>query len=517
MTKLSLGILVTVFCVYLGVWIYVTTNPFRVAPPTYTYTILGKNFFYPSMILQGRDGAWSVIDTHTTRPMQPVFIHTYFILLGKIAKIFAIDPVTMYQLVRVVSGVVFFAAVLRLIMLLVPKGYRLFTLLFALGVETGPLTRWQPSFDNQVTYERFFGLPHHVTGEALGLLLLGELVLAVRHPSSERMWRIALLTLATTLTLPPYVPLLGLTVMAVWFIWAIQKGEVKTLMPSFFLVGSITLAVTIFMQMEFARGLPWTVSAVAEKSWWDTKTLLTQYSSSLLLFMPFIGILWWFAVTGWKKLSQEIRWLTLTMSAWVVFPFFLIPIAKTSWFPIANFRLVDATQYVPAGILAGLGLGLVHKPVRAILAVVLLIGSSWLTTIYTKQTLERQSILWSNVYPLTSTWEAVTSLQRYVEKGSGVMVREYFGEILPAFANIRVFIGGPHGWPDWPERQAISMQFFSGRMSDPDALSLLRRENISYVFYGPDEKAVNQTGSLYPTILTPVYSTDSVTVYRVQK
>ena len=186
MKKAAFGVLVAVFSVYLGLWIYVTTNPSRIAPPAYRYTILGKNFFYPSMILQGKDGAWGIIDAHTTRPVQKIYVHTYFILLGKIAAIFGIDAVSMYQIARVLSGVLLFAAVYRIIALLVPPAYRLFALIFSVGIETGPLltslsqiwTTWQPSFENQVTYERFFGLPHHVTGEALGLLLLGELFVA---------------------------------------------------------------------------------------------------------------------------------------------------------------------------------------------------------------------------------------------------------------------------------------------------------------------------------------------------
>lgn len=532
MPKPLVTVLFIIFVVYLSLWAFVTTQPNRIAPPTHRYTILGKNFFYPSMILQGRDGAWGIIDTHTIRPVQRIYVHTYFILLGKIAKLCSLNPVAMYQIARVAGGMLFFAALYRLIILLVPPAYRLFALLFSVGVETGPLissiagswTSWQPSFDNQITYERFFGLPHHITGEALGLLLLAELFLSVRRPTMARAFLIGALTLATAIILPSYIAIVGLTVMTVWFVWAGVRGDLARIFPPFFLTGSIYAAVALVMHREFSKGLPWTVSAIAEKSWWETGTLLAQYSSSLLLYAPWIILCWGIAILRWRKINAHLQWLILTMSAWVVFPFFLIPLAKTSWFPLANFRLVDATQYVPAGIVASLGLGLfvetlpgnVRRVTRMGLSILLLVSSLLLTTHYTRQTLERQKTLWSNIYPLASTWDVITTLHTYVEKGSGVLVREYVGEILPAFANVRVFIGGPHGFPDWPERQQLAILFFSGRMSDADTRSFLLRENISYVFYGPDEKAVNETGSLYPTVLVPVLSTESVVLYRVQ-
>lgn len=517
MRKMLPVVVCTILVGYFCLWAFVSTEPNRIADPGHRYTILGNNFFYPSMILQGKDGAWGIIDTHTTRPVRPIYVHTYFILLGKIAALLGIDAVTMYLVARIFSGIFLFIAVWRIITLLVPPAYRLFVLIFTLGVETGPLltSLWQPSFTNQVTYERFFGLPHHVTGEALGLWLLAELYLTIRRPTTLRSFTLAVLTAMTAIVLPPYPAVIGLTALAVWFMWSAARGKFAKIFPPFFLVGAVYLGIAVFMNMEFAKGLPWTVSAAAEKSWWDTPTLLTQYTSSLFLYIPFIILLWIVAFGRWKKLDTHIQWLILTMSAWVVFPYFLIPLAKTSWFPIANFRLVDGTQYVPAGILAGLGLGmsLLHRA-KMILLLLCVISLS-LTTIYTRQTLDRQKTPWSNMYPLAATWEAVTSLHTYVEKGSGVMVREYFGEILPAFADIRVFIGGPHGWPDWPERQAITMQFFSGTMSDTDALALLHREDISYVFMGPDEQTINVTGTLYPTILTPVFTTGSVSVYRV--
>ena len=34
-----------------------------------------------------------------------------------------------------------------------------------------------------------------------------------------------------------------------------------------------------------------------------------------------------------------------------------------------------------------------------------------------------------------------------------------FGEIIPGFADVRVYIGGTHGFPDWLDRQQKAITF----------------------------------------------------------
>ena len=90
-----------------------------------------------------------------------------------------------------------------------------------------------------------------------------------------------------------------------------------------------------------------------------------------------------------------------------------------------------------------------------------------------------------------------------------------FGEIIPGFADVRVYIGGTHGFPDWLDRQQKAITFFSGKLSASDAMSFLQTNDIQYIFYGPDEQAVTQTPELYPNILTPLFHNPSVTVFSV--
>lgn len=100
---------------------------------------------------------------------------------------------------------------------------------------------------------------------------------------------------------------------------------------------------------------------------------------------------------------------------------------------------------------------------------------------------------------------------------SNVMVKEYFGEMLPAFGPVSVYIGGGHGFTDWLERRWIAEHFYKAQLSDKDARELLQKEHITHVFWGPDEKSFSNTTTLYPTILESIFTNSDVTVYKVKQ
>ncbi len=96
------------------------------------------------------------------------------------------------------------------------------------------------------------------------------------------------------------------------------------------------------------------------------------------------------------------------------------------------------------------------------------------------------------------------------------MVREFSGNIMAAYADVRIFLGAYH-FPDFWERSAIAQKFFSGELTDEEARQTLHDNDISYVFYGPDEQSWNTTGTLYPDILTPIYTTATVTIFSIKR
>lgn len=126
----------------------------------------------------------------------------------------------------------------------------------------------------------------------------------------------------------------------------------------------------------------------------------------------------------------------IIMSAWTLIPAILVPVSSYSWFPLANFRLMDGYNYAAAGILATLGFWSIMKQFRkpamrnflsgfAIMGLALLSG--FLTKLYTTQTLIDHRHVWSNVYVANDSYRAFQYLNT-VPKMSGVMVSNHFGE-----------------------------------------------------------------------------------------
>ena len=59
---------------------------------------------YISNIFQGQRGRWTLLDKHTSEPHAGTIIHDEYLLWGKYASLFQVDPITSYHLARYTFG-----------------------------------------------------------------------------------------------------------------------------------------------------------------------------------------------------------------------------------------------------------------------------------------------------------------------------------------------------------------------------------------------------------------------------
>lgn len=517
----------------------VSNRPYTIAPEGRTYNVLGKNFYYPSMIRQAKDGSWGIKDTHTTRETPIVYAQLFFVVAGKIASLFSIDPVDMYQLLRL-TGVISSAFCLYfLAKQLFPSRWATVATILAVGLETSPsfsslkngLFQLVPAWDVHILFERRFSLPHHTWGDAFGFLFFGFILYCLFNPSTKKKpWILQsvllfLLGFWATTVLPSFiVPYFAMSGIAFLFLLIKKKTHWKyyTLILVSAFIGIILAA--LLLKVEFSKGSPWTEWTAEEKSWMQHSVVINQYVNSLLLYVPFIITAIGASIIRYKQMSTKL-WTSFILSlSWLLFPIGLISISHLSWFPFANFRLVDLHGYAPAGILSTIGIwhllsifpSTVRKSVGFILTITLILISTFFTWQYTKQIYTAQENFWINIYPTKETWQGVLFMKNLPQQ-SNVMVKEYFGEMLPAFGPVSVYIGGGHGFTDWLERRWIAEHFYKAQLSDKDARELLQKEHITHVFWGPDEKSFSNTTTLYPTILESIFTNSDVTVYKVKQ
>ncbi len=524
------------FLVQWGIFMGTVLQPYTISVPGHTYVPLRGHLTYTSLIRQSRDGAWKTLTTHTTRPTPELYVHTFFVFLGKLAAIFHIDPPTMYMASRMAAAVILFWSTYWFVHTLLPKPIHSLALFFILALEPGPmlstittsLTTWRPaifSYYPQIVSLRHFGLPHHTLGEALGLISITLLFLAVKKPTFSRLVWLGIATFLGVNVLPPYFIIISICLLLPWALWALVHSSVaRIVLPMSIKVGIIAL-VSLFLKAQMSQGYPAKDFNIDEKRWVTNADVLVSYASTLILYIPFIALLWSRCIGVWRTLDTSTKRLIALMSAWTVLPALLVPLSSYAWFPLANFRLMDGYNYAPAGILAAIGFYYGMKMIRnhaasqfiaGFLMMGLVLATGFLSYHYTKLVLTEQSYPWTNVYIHNDHYKAFKFLGT-VPNMSGLMISNHFGEIAPEFAPVRAFIGSTPGFVDWDERFWIVGRFYSQSFTESDAAALLAREDISYVYYGDAEKSINTSGRpLYPNLLTPVFETPVVTVYKVK-
>jgi hypothetical protein len=525
-------ILLIQWAIFLGL----TIQPYTLNVPDHTYVPLRGHLTYTSLIRQSRDGAWKTITTHTTRPTPELYVHTFFIFLGKIAAIFNIDPPMMYMASRMAAAVILFWCTYFFVTTLLPKTLHAPALFFILALEPGPMLShigwnpelWRPSIFSyypQIVSLRHFGLPHHTLGEALGLLTITLLFLTINRPSVSRFLWLAIATLLGVNVLPPYFIIISICVLLPWCLWSlIQKVLPKTVVPMAVTVGIIAV-VSLFLKQQMSQGYPAKDFNIDEKRWVTNFDVLISYLSTLILYIPFIALVWARLLWVWKKMNANTKFLIYIMSAWILIPPLLVPLTSYPWFPLANFRLMDGYNYAPAGILAAIGFVMIgslfkRKSISQFIAgfsmTATIIGTGFLSWHYTNIILTEQSYPWTNVYIANDHYKAFKFLET-VPNMSGVMITNHFGEIATEYAPVRAYIGSTPGFVDWDERFWVLGKFYSQSFTTLEAKELLKRENITYVYYGDAEKGINSKGTpLYPDLLVSVFESPVVSIYKVK-
>lgn len=532
--------LVIIFFMQLAFWSYVTFRPVWIAPAGTKFALPQDQTLYVSFIRQAKAGTWCPVDTHTTRPQPETCsdVHLYFTVLGKIAAVFNLDPVFTYMAGQIVGGLVLTLAAFIFFSRFLEKTSLLIAMTAFAFFQIGPIFPFSlsplslvspfpiaPMASSQLTLMRIFGLPHHTVGEALGIMVLVLMIDSYQHKMTIlRAAGISVGTILAVLLLAPFVITLTITAVVSFFLWTVFTGTLKKAIPAFTFFEMSFVAIAAYLQLKVSQS-GGSVLAGEEKTWWPMSQTYSSYTSSLLLFFPFIVISIVLLFLMRKQLSHRLRMITVIGVGWVALPYLVIPVTAFPWFPIAHFRVVDGYQYVPAALLVGIGFFLLkklvsHKRILTILPyalfAVIMIISSLLSYHYYSFILAAQNVPYTNVDLPNGFWDAVKFFQT-TGKNSNVMVLEYNGQLLADYAPIRTFLGRTAGFADWPERKGLAGWFFEGTRSDQTARDILTMENIDYVYVGDDELRVIQSNPLYPNVLTPVFQRDRATIYQFKK
>lgn len=121
------------------------------------------------------------------------------------------------------------------------------------------------------------------------------------------------------------------------------------------------------------------------------------------------------------------------------------------------------------------------------------------------------------LYPLKDFISAMTYIQDATSRDTVILAETTAGNYIPVESGNTVYVG--HANTVRAEEKELAVkQFFSGRMSAEEALVWLRRENLHWIYFGPQERedgGISDLSRTYP-FLRAVYKNAFVTVYQTK-
>lgn len=121
------------------------------------------------------------------------------------------------------------------------------------------------------------------------------------------------------------------------------------------------------------------------------------------------------------------------------------------------------------------------------------------------------------LYPLKDFISAMTYIQDATSRDTVILAETTAGNYIPVESGNTVYVGHANT-VHAEEKELVVRQFFSGRMSAEQARAWLRRENLHWIFFGPQEREDGGISDLARTysFLRAVYKNAFVTVYQTK-
>jgi hypothetical protein len=485
----------------------------------FVYNTEDGNSYIAKMRLGAR-GEWLFHLVYTPEEHDGALVYTFYLLLGKLAHLTGMSLVLTYHLARVVLGWVLLltvyafaahvtadVAIRRLAWALVAVGSGVGWLLTALGASQWlgnlPLDFWVPE---AYVFLVLYSLPHLALAEAL---LLASLLLTLQAIEGAGWQRCLYAGLA-----------------AFFMAWIV---------PFYAGVVAAALGATLIGLALWRRHLPWrefwlaaviilfTLPSVAYNAWvFIANPAFSVWAAQNLILSPHplhyvLGYILLLVPATWAAFQvlrqRDQRWLLPL--AWVLAVPFLV------YLPFNLQRRMTAVAQVPLALLAARGLldwlGRRRQTRQA---------RRWAPAAYVAVASLSNLLLVAGslgpigqrampIYRSGGETTALAWLDAHSRPDETVLASMPVGNVIPAWTDLRVFVGhGPETLHS-VEKQADVERFFQPETPDAWRQALLRDFRIKYIFYGLQEHNLGDWNPMTATYLAPIFAEQGYTIFRV--
>jgi hypothetical protein len=480
----------------------------------------------------GYDGDWLFQLRFTPEQGQGVFLFTYFIALGHVARILGLPLIVVFHAARLLGGFALLWMIYELIARVTDQGdlRRRAWWIVALSSGVGwlaALLGHGDSADMTIpeanTFYMLIANAHFALAAAI-MIAMFILILEMRAFSIGRVIILTALSLILAI-IQPFAPvavyaIAGVTLLMLWWrnkrMHPVQRAaqpvagtrrernEVKakgasefprTQFRAAFMAGLITVPLLLYLYS--ATQADDVLRAWSAQNQTPSPPLIDYVLGyGLLLIFAFFG-----ARQAWRRKSD---WDVLLL-VWVLVTLLLL------YAPFPLQRRFSLGLHVPIGILAAIGL---TEIVRAKWLRRALIGVTLLTSLFIELGLFGGAAARDpRIYLTTNEAAALSWLQVNAPRDAVVLASPELGSFIPAFAGQRVVYGHPYETVNAKAREQQVKDFYADA---PDHAQVLKDYAVTYIVVGPRERKLG-TFDATQLLVEEVFSSGDVVVYRVNR
>lgn len=494
--------------------------------------------YYRSIITQGKNGSITSIDKYTSENQSGKFLRVGYLALGHISKIFNLDETAVYHISRILLGSIFVLMMYLFIKISLNHEKKIISLVFFLclfiagypGIACNPDCHLVPRLWSMTQLDpirRITFLPHFLYGQIAFIFLLYVLLNSNKSLklliSTSIFLGIAGLDHPSSLIL--IFPVLGLTILSL--LW--KKVLTKKLLTRLLLVIFIIIPFFIYL-FSATNSFPWNISRLAQ---FPLGVNFTDFSLALgpTFIIGMIGAI----IIYFSKRDKPIA--LIINSSWLL-AIVALTFIGNNYFNYSQTRFLQVASHVPSAILTGYIIWEVYRKLlnyfskkmtiiicTAVLSLIFIPSFSTLYLLYYDQfDYEIYFAKYSlpNIpyppyidYPPIE-WMAGFTWLKNNSKPSEIVLSDFTaGNFIPTYGGNTVFYGHKTETYGVDKKGEAITNFYKSENSNEQKL-FLTKNNIKYIFYGPQEKTYRNSDLNIPGVEI-VYKNSVVTIYKFSK
>ncbi len=489
----------------------------------YPQYFLKDYFQYIYLVRSGQQGKLLYEDAFRYDDVSPYILEPHYPVIGLFSKPFTTSPFKAYAIARVVSlGILLGGVILLTEHFFVRTRSKLLAIgLFSTATSFWWIRKgeWSWEYWEPTTYSNFFNIllkytaipPHHYLAVLLVIVSFYYLL------SNQKKWYwygIGIMLGIVFGFVHPYIAGYTTILIGIFLIWELVRTR-KLHIPLLFRTGAIVVPIVLvalyyrhllLYQWKSYQALHGTFiwTQPADPIWY----LFAAIGPVLILAIP--------AFFMKRTYSCAIRRFVVL---WGCIPLFIHVLGYLR-LPTSTVRLSQLFLQIPFALLAAMSLESILE--RSRWQYVMTAGVFVCTFAYAvvpgyftgKDISNPENSFFYNYYTLDASKKVLAFLAS-TPKNSIVMAGEMLSVMIPGFTDNKVLIGHEGTNPDYGLKRTEIITFFYGTMPEVDVRALLSRYHVSYVVFGADSIAFDQTKYMDFPFFKVVYSENNITVVQI--